>query len=395
MLGLRQRLLAERAGALELGRRQRRQLQRGAERKAVAAECQRAFEQRRDHDDAADHDALVVLHGARDLGGAEAAVALAQNVFRRTQSAVLGDVERDHFRHRFGVAVDTPERAAAVGLGRPAPAGADRIDQHQIGEGEPGVRVVHEMDVGAVKAVAECGDARADQAEIEKRRGGARPAVEHEGQRPARIVRFDHIGGIEDCGRALARLIEQRERTGGGRVGELAARNIDAVLGDGVAGQQRQHSRPGLLLSVLARVISLARRSARVLLRDRGGSKERDPKRNRGTAKIDHVRTCSGNLSAAGSGMPAMIVRGSARKMAVSAIYIGAATRQRPACKPRGPVDNQDRIGEVLTPFRPHWSSSRNGLSPCFESADALHRARSDAGAGGPDLRAPARRLGR
>ncbi len=84
MLGLRQRLLAERAFALELGRRERRQLQRGAEREAVAAELECALEHRRHHQDAGNHDALIVLQRARDLGGAKAAIAFAEDEFRRS-----------------------------------------------------------------------------------------------------------------------------------------------------------------------------------------------------------------------------------------------------------------------------------------------------------------------
>ena len=134
----------------------------------------------------------LALQVARDLGGAEAAIAFAEDEFRRTGAAILGDVERDRLSPSIGVAMHAPECAAAVGLGRPAPAGADRIDQHQIGEGEPGVGIIDEMDVGAVMAIhAEFGDARADQAEIEERRSRARPAVEDESHRPpGRIVGF-------------------------------------------------------------------------------------------------------------------------------------------------------------------------------------------------------------
>ena len=83
MLGLRQRLLAESAVAFELGRGERGELQRGAEREAVAAELERALDHRRHHEDAVHDDALLVLQRPRDLGGAEAAIAFAENEFRR------------------------------------------------------------------------------------------------------------------------------------------------------------------------------------------------------------------------------------------------------------------------------------------------------------------------
>ena len=195
--------------------------------------------------------------------------------FGELSAAVLGDVKRDHFRQRFGVAMHAPEAVAAFGLGRPAPAGADRIDQHQIGEGEPGVRVVGQTDVGAVVVVAERSNARTDQAEIEERRAGARSAVEHERHRPCRAVRFRNEGCIENGGRALARLIEQRQRTGGRRVSELAGRRVDAVLGDGIRRQQRQDARAGLARALLLMVRPLIAAVAAVLLRDRGRGDKR------------------------------------------------------------------------------------------------------------------------
>ena len=169
--------------------------------------------------------------------------------FGELTTVVLGDVKRDHLRHRLGVAAHAPERAAAVGLGRPAPAGADRIDQHQIGEGEPGIRIIDQADIGAVvPGHAELGDARTHHPEMEEGRSRAGAAIEHEGQRPRRVIvvlvcrSFGHIGGVEHRGRALARLIEQRQRSGGRRIGELAVRRIDAVLADRIARQQRQNT---------------------------------------------------------------------------------------------------------------------------------------------------------
>ena len=290
MLGLRQGRGAEGSFPFELGRGQRRQFQRGPERKVVAAELEVAFEHRRDHENAADHDALIVLQRARHLGGAKAAIALAQNVFRRAEAAVLGDVESDHFRHRLGVAVHAPERAAAVGLGRPAPAGADRIDQHQIGEGEPGIRVVNQMDVGAVIAAAEGSDARADQSEVEECGTGAGAAIEYEGQRPSRGIRLRYVGRVEDGGRTLAGLIEQRKRTGGGRIGELAIRSVEAVLSDGIPRQERENAGAALFLSALFRMPGpVARRSAAMLLRGCGRGKRCDCKGDDETVKNTHL----------------------------------------------------------------------------------------------------------
>ena len=147
------------------------------------------------------------------------------------------------------------------------------------------------MDAGAVIAFAEGGDARTDQTKIEERRAGAGPAVEHEGHRPVGIVRFRHIGGVENCGRAFAGLIEQRERSSGSGVGELAGWGVDAVLGDGIAGQQRQHSgsdgsfRPALF----AMSGAVAGGPAGMLLGACRGGQKRERKSDGRAAKIKHI----------------------------------------------------------------------------------------------------------
>ena len=236
--------------------------------KRRAAEQQRAFDQRRHHHHAGDQDALLALQRARHLGGAKAAVAFAEDVFGRQRAAVLRQVERDGLGQDLGIALHAPERAAAVGLGRPAPARADRIDQDQIREGKPGVRIVLEARGRAVvAALSKLDDARADRAEIEERRGGARSAVEDEGDRTvADVGVLGDISRVEDRGRAFARLVEQRERPGGRRIGELAARNLDRVLGSprrpGAAA-----GRPLAMPAAAARCAAARVPTARALLR--------------------------------------------------------------------------------------------------------------------------------
>ena len=273
MFGLRQCRDGEGSLTLELGRRQRGKLQSGAECEAVAAELELALDQRRHHQDAAQNDALTVLQRSRDFGGAEAAIAFAENEFRRADADVFGDVEGDHLSHRFSVAVHAPEAVAAFGFGGPAPAGADRIDQNEIGEGEPGVRVVGEADAGSVIVAAERSDARPDEAEVEERRAGARSAVEHESYRPRRVIRFRDEGRVENRSRTLARLIEQRERAGSRRIGELSGRCIDAVLGNGIRRQERKHAGPSLFRPALISVTGAIHRAAAVLLRGGGRGK--------------------------------------------------------------------------------------------------------------------------
>ena len=58
---------------------------------------------------------------------------------------------------------------------------------------------------------------RAGGAELQPRRGRARPAVEQEGHRPgARVGAIELIGGVGDIGLRFALVVEQTDRAGGG-----------------------------------------------------------------------------------------------------------------------------------------------------------------------------------
>src|SRR6185369_12563615 len=99
-------------------------------------------------------------------------------------------------------------------------------------------------------------------------------------------VRFGDIRRVEDRGRTLARLVEQRQGAGGRGVGELPLRRVDAVLGDRVGRQQRQHSRPVLLLSPLFCTAGVAG----VLLRECRRHRERGQQDEKGgAAETDHL----------------------------------------------------------------------------------------------------------
>src|SRR3954465_7328867 len=95
-------------------------------------------------------------------GGARGAVRLAGHEFRAQPAVVLGEVDADEIGDRADVAVDGVELAARAAAGRsaagPAAAagaaglflraavtGADRVDEHQIAGGEPGVRILLEL----------------------------------------------------------------------------------------------------------------------------------------------------------------------------------------------------------------------------------------------------------
>ena len=165
-----------------------------------------------------------------------------------------------------------------------SPAGADRIDHDQVGESEPGLRIV--LQAGGRGIIAgELEDPRPDQTQMQIGRRRARAAVESEGYGTVRSLSvLGDIGGVIDRSRALARLIEQRERAGGRGIGELAAGNVDAVLGHRVRRQEPQYALAGLgrplfplpLLLGPALLGLLRRQAARTLLRARNRGRAGD-----------------------------------------------------------------------------------------------------------------------
>src|SRR6185437_5629305 len=97
---------------------------------------------------------------------------------------------------------------AVIRLDCAAPPGADRIDQHQIGEVEPGVGIVAQLRGRGIASLwPEIENARADQAEMEEGGGRAGSAVEDESNWPVGACIFGGIGGVEHRGALVARLI--------------------------------------------------------------------------------------------------------------------------------------------------------------------------------------------
>src|SRR5689334_8768862 len=153
--------------AFELGGSQRRQLQGGVQRRAVVAEGEPALEQRRKHHDAVDNDALISLKCARGLGGTESTITFAEKKFWRAGTVVLGDIKRNCLSHGVGIAGHAPEILADVSLGRPTPASADRVNQNEIGKGQPGTRIVAQgRACGVIRLRPEIENAWTDQAKV-------------------------------------------------------------------------------------------------------------------------------------------------------------------------------------------------------------------------------------
>src|SRR5262249_59058897 len=105
--------------------------------------------------------------------------------------------------------------------------GGDRVDHGGIGGGGPG-RGIYPQAGGRGVVTGKFEDARAGHAQVQIGRRRGRSAVEGEGDGTVRgLGVLDDIGGVIDRGRALARLIEQRERSGGRDIGQRAAGNRD------------------------------------------------------------------------------------------------------------------------------------------------------------------------
>src|SRR5215472_14308992 len=189
-------------------------------------------EDRRDHHQAADADALP-LQLARDLRGAEATIAFPGDELDRRLPALLLDPLANEDRKRIGIAVDRPEAATHVVAARrdAAVARAGRIDEDEIGEVEPGLAVRHELRRRRDGDPVQRQPPRSYRAEIKIGRGRARPAIEHEGDRPTRIAAH-HKGNVGDLGdeRAIVAVVE-RDRAGGGLEPQRASGQVDGLVG--------------------------------------------------------------------------------------------------------------------------------------------------------------------
>ena len=165
--------------------------------------------------------------------------------FGESARLIVRGPQRDHLGQRLGVARHAPERVAAVGPHRPAEARSDRVDHHQVGELQPGLRIVVQLR-RALASGAEFGEARAGQPEMQIGRRRARPAVEHERHRPfdrRRLVR--DIGDVEHRRDPFARLVVQRQRARGRGVADRSAVGRDLVARHGARRQQPQRALVG------------------------------------------------------------------------------------------------------------------------------------------------------
>ena len=177
-------------------------------------------EQGRNQDQPAYADTLLGLQ-VNDFRTANAAIALACHEFRRQQPVVFFQPAPDHQRNRTDVAVDRKEPLAHVLAGRDeaAEAGADGIDENEIGEVEPGLGIgQHVRRRGRHRAIAADRQPPRPAAPNCSQAEDARAAVEQKRHRPAcAIGAVELVGGIGDIGLRLALVVEQLDRARGMR----------------------------------------------------------------------------------------------------------------------------------------------------------------------------------
>ena len=126
-----------------------------------------------------------------------------------------------------------PELLLILRLTRAAIAGADRIDEDEVGHVEPGARIVDEARRRTLQfaLVVHLDRARADTAEMQIGCGGARAAVEDEGDGTLGVQRVARIGDVEDVRRGPAAARGKGNGPGFRRVVQRLTRDGDGCDG--------------------------------------------------------------------------------------------------------------------------------------------------------------------
>ena len=149
----------------------------------------REVERRRDQHEATDRHADVVGQFLRHGRRPEPAIALADEIDRRAPALMPGQPESDDRAERGDIGAHVPERLVRVFLLAlaAAEAGADRVDEDEVGEAEPCRRVVDEVNRRARHrpVFRRLHDPRPERTQMQKDRGRAGTPVEHEADRPA------------------------------------------------------------------------------------------------------------------------------------------------------------------------------------------------------------------
>src|SRR5258707_1975531 len=144
----------------------------------------------RDEVDAVEVHRVMRLEVIAESGGAERAIAFADEEFGRVPTAVAVDIESDELREGFYILVDAPKVLVLCFADGTAEAGAHRVDEDHIGFVEQRALIVLHP-VRRRRSVFGVGGedaARPESAHVQPNRGGAGAAVINEGYRPLRAV---------------------------------------------------------------------------------------------------------------------------------------------------------------------------------------------------------------
>ena len=240
--GARHRPLLGTRGGCHRG--QARHIVERVERGTVAAKVER----RRYHHQAGDAGSLVGSEFTGQPRHPEAAIAFAQQVFRRNIAVEPVEPAADRLGEIVDVAFDRPEPAPRIGIAREHAriAGACRVDEHQIGEVEPGLGIRHRLGRRRWRGgVATDRNAPwSDRADIQPGGREARPAIEHERHRATGflgVLQLERDEGKFGARRVL--LVGEEDGAGGRLEVQGAAGKLERVVGGRRPGKPRRFGR--------------------------------------------------------------------------------------------------------------------------------------------------------
>ena len=143
-------------------------------------------------------------------------------------------VEHDEFGHRLDVGILAEKLLGLLVLGRPAVAGGDRVDKHEIGVRQKRVGIVDQFIGGRRQRGIgiHAGPPRPEATEVEPHGRRPRPAVEAKHDRPRGIAPFERVGDIKHRRLRSAIVFEQWQHPSLGGVADSPAFRLDRVHRD-------------------------------------------------------------------------------------------------------------------------------------------------------------------
>ena len=127
----------------------------------------------------------------------------------------LGHVVPDEIADRGRVLFQTVEQGCLLGVLGPTVAGADRVDEHQVGDVQDRTVIVNELgrSLHGQTVIVDQDPAGAEETQVDIGGRGPRPAVEAEREPPRgqALPGLPRVGDVEDVRLGLARLVHHRQ----------------------------------------------------------------------------------------------------------------------------------------------------------------------------------------